>query len=103
MLRIAAIGIALLAPIATVNAAEPPLARMEEVVQFYLASQSFMGTVLVEKDGKVIFDKAYGSADLEWNIPNATDTRFRIGSITKQRKAPASSSPVLSIPRSPSW
>lgn len=90
MLRIASIGIALLlAPIATVNAAEPPLARMEEVVQSYAASQSFMGTVLVEKDGKVIFDKAYGSADLEWSIPNATDTKFRIGSITKQFTAAA--------------
>ena len=58
MLRIAAISIALLAPIATVNAAEPPLARMEEVVQSYLASQSFMGAVLVEKDGKIVFDMA---------------------------------------------
>jgi CubicO group peptidase (beta-lactamase class C family) len=43
-----------------------------------------MGTVLVERDGSAILDKGYGSADLEWNIPNAPDTRFRLGSITKQ-------------------
>ena len=45
---------------------------------------TFMGTVLVDRDGKAILDKGYGSADLEWNIPNAPDTRFRLGSITKQ-------------------
>jgi CubicO group peptidase (beta-lactamase class C family) len=89
MLRIAATIALLLAPLSTVNAAEPPLVRMEEVVQSYLGSQSFMGAVLVEKNGKIIFDKAYGSADLEWNIPNTVDTRFRIGSITKQFTAAA--------------
>jgi CubicO group peptidase (beta-lactamase class C family) len=90
MLRIAAISMALLlAPVSTVNAAQPPLARMDEVVRSFVGMNQFMGAVLVEKDGKVIFDKAYGSADLEWNIPNTTDTKFRIGSITKQFTAAA--------------
>jgi CubicO group peptidase (beta-lactamase class C family) len=57
---------------------------MAQIVQDAVTSQHFMGTVLVARDGTPILDKAYGSADLEWNIPNAPDTRFRLGSITKQ-------------------
>jgi CubicO group peptidase (beta-lactamase class C family) len=57
---------------------------MEQIVQDSVTSQHFMGTVLVSRDGSTILDKGYGSADLEWNIPNAPDTRFRLGSITKQ-------------------
>jgi CubicO group peptidase (beta-lactamase class C family) len=59
-------------------------ARMEQIVRLYTDGKQFMGTVLVAKDGKIVFDKAYGSADLEWNVPNAPDTKFRLGSITKQ-------------------
>lgn len=57
---------------------------MEQIVHDSVTSQHFMGTVLVARDGSTILDKGYGSADLEWNIPNAPDTRFRLGSITKQ-------------------
>ena len=57
--------------------------RMEQIVQFYVP-QRFMGTVLVARDGNVILSKGYGSANLEWEIPNAPNTKFRLGSITKQ-------------------
>jgi CubicO group peptidase (beta-lactamase class C family) len=63
---------------------QPDKKRMEQIVKDDVASQHFMGTVLVARNGKPILDKGYGSADLEWNIPNAPDTRFRLGSITKQ-------------------
>jgi CubicO group peptidase (beta-lactamase class C family) len=43
-----------------------------------------MGTVLVAEKGKVVFAKGYGLADVEKNNPNTPDTRFMIGSITKQ-------------------
>jgi CubicO group peptidase (beta-lactamase class C family) len=38
----------------------------------------------VARGSDVLFSKGYGSADLEWNIPNAPNTKFRLGSITKQ-------------------
>jgi CubicO group peptidase (beta-lactamase class C family) len=44
----------------------------------------FTGTVLVARKGKVIYEKAFGLADREWNVPNTIDTKFEIGSITKQ-------------------
>jgi CubicO group peptidase (beta-lactamase class C family) len=72
-----------------VQAAEPPIKRMEQVIKVSVADKRFMGTVLVVKDSKTILDKGYGSADLEWNIPNTPATKFRLGSITKQFTAAA--------------
>src|SRR4051812_9024385 len=72
-----------------VQAAEPPIKRMEQVIKASVADKRFMGTVLVVKDSKTILDKGYGSADLEWNIPNTPATKFRLGSITKQFTAAA--------------
>jgi CubicO group peptidase (beta-lactamase class C family) len=46
------------------------------------------GAVLVAHDG-MLFEKGYDLADREANIPNTPQTRFRIGSITKQFTAMA--------------
>jgi CubicO group peptidase (beta-lactamase class C family) len=59
-------------------------ARLEQVVQSYIAENQFMGTVLVARGDQVVLSKGYGSANLEWNIPNTPSTKFRLGSITKQ-------------------
>jgi CubicO group peptidase (beta-lactamase class C family) len=53
---------------------------MQAKVDFY----NFSGAVLVAKNDSIILKRAYGLADREWNIPNTTDTKFRIGSNTKQ-------------------
>jgi CubicO group peptidase (beta-lactamase class C family) len=60
------------------------VARMDRIVQSYAADHKFMGTALVARGDNVIFTKAYGSANLEWDIPNTLDTKFRLGSVTKQ-------------------
>ena len=44
----------------------------------------FNGTVLVADHGKIVFSKGFGLANREWNQPNAIDTKFRLGSLTKQ-------------------
>lgn len=64
-------------------------AKMDEIIRTYVANDQFMGTVLVTKHGKVVFDKAYGYADLEWRTPMTTDAELRIGSMTKQFTAAA--------------
>ena len=58
--------------------------RFHKVVQPYVDAQMFMGSVLVAKNEKIIFSKGYGMADLEWNVPNSSTTRFNIASMTKQ-------------------
>lgn len=68
-------------------AADP--ARMDAAVKAQAAGERFMGSVLVAKDGAVVFEKSFGSANLEWDIPNGPDTKFRIASLTKQFTAAA--------------
>ena len=43
----------------------------------------------VSEDGKVVLEKAYGMADLEHDAPNAADTIFEAGSVSKQFTAAA--------------
>ena len=66
------------------SSAQAPGLRFQRVVQPYVDAQMFMGSVLVAKDGKIIFSKSYGMADLEWSVPNSPTTRFNIASMTKQ-------------------
>jgi CubicO group peptidase (beta-lactamase class C family) len=40
--------------------------------------------VLIAKDGKILYHKGYGYADMEHKIKVSPQTKFRIGSITKQ-------------------
>jgi CubicO group peptidase (beta-lactamase class C family) len=44
----------------------------------------FMGSILIVRDGHALADHSFGSANLEWHVPNTSATRFRIGSLTKQ-------------------
>src|SRR5437879_6850980 len=73
-----------LAILAHSSSAQAPRDRLQRVVQPYVDAQMFMGSVLVGKNGKVIFSKSFGMADLEWNVPNSATTRFNIASMTKQ-------------------
>src|SRR5687767_14325074 len=63
--------------------------RMNEVAESHVSTNRFMGSVLVAKDNEVIFERSYGWANLEWNIPSVATTKFRIGSVTKQFTAAA--------------
>jgi CubicO group peptidase (beta-lactamase class C family) len=51
--------------------------------------QNFSGTILVARDGKALISKGYGLANREHNIANGPETKFRLGSITKQFTAMA--------------
>ncbi len=57
---------------------------IDELIQKYYDYHQFNGCVLVADKGKIIFEKGYGFANMEWQIPNMPDTKFKIGSITKQ-------------------
>ncbi|QIL03037.1 beta-lactamase family protein [Sphingomonas sinipercae] len=43
----------------------------------------FSGTVLLAREGHVLHAKAYGLAERRFGVPNAVNTRFNLGSITK--------------------
>src|SRR5258706_6494279 len=78
------IAIAWLLATPALGLAQDKAAKIDELMKVYNSYQQFNGAVLVAENGKVIVKKGYGMANMEWNIPVETDTRFRLGSITKQ-------------------
>jgi CubicO group peptidase (beta-lactamase class C family) len=58
--------------------------RMEQIVQAHVTTKRFMGSVLVARGDQILLDKGYGYANLEWQIPDSPEAKFRLGSITKQ-------------------
>ncbi len=63
--------------------------RMDQVVRASADTGEFSGSVLVARDGQVLLDQGYGFANREWSIPNDGETRFRLGSVSKQFTAVA--------------
>src|SRR6476659_7055471 len=58
--------------------------KIDALISSYNKLRYFNGSALVAENGKVILRKGYGLANMEWQVPNAPDTKFRLGSITKQ-------------------
>ncbi len=58
--------------------------KIGKIVQHHVEVGNLHGTVLVADRGTPIYQKAFGLANLEWRIPNAIDTRYRIYSMSKQ-------------------
>ena len=59
------------------------LATVEKYLSDQVAEDNFSGVVLIAKDDKPIFSKAYGLANKETKTPNNLETKFNLGSINK--------------------
>ncbi len=85
------------APARPPHEAEPPpalpldeaLARLSDYVNRLVAADTFSGTVLIARDGKVIFERAAGQACKRYDVPNRIDTKFNLGSMNKMFTAVA--------------
>lgn len=64
-------------------------AKMDEYLKAAVLHDQFSGSVLVARDGVPLFDKGYGLASYELNVPNTPQTVFNIASLTKQFTAMA--------------
>jgi CubicO group peptidase (beta-lactamase class C family)/uncharacterized protein YneR len=58
--------------------------KVDELLDAHAKVNGFSGTVMLASEGKPLVAKGYGYANVEWQIPNTTKTKFRIGSMTKQ-------------------
>ncbi|MEO7965870.1 MAG: serine hydrolase, partial [Gemmatimonadaceae bacterium] len=58
--------------------------RADSIFARFSKGDSPGASVAVVKDGKVLFAKGYGLADLEHHIPNTPSTVFDIASVSKQ-------------------
>lgn len=86
----AAIVILLHVPVALAQGAAPAAAeqsvaeRIDRLVSPYYKPDVPGATVIVVKDGKTLFRKAYGLADVGRKVPMTPETAMRLGSISKQ-------------------
>ena len=71
--------------------APPP--QLEGKMAEYMAARArvtgFSGAVLVAREGQLVFRRAFGEANREFAVPNLPETKFRIGSVSKQFTAAA--------------
>jgi len=92
-LRRTTLGLAML--LATLSQASSPFDHPQDQdviaqrMDQFVSARDFSGVVLVAPDGRVYFQKAYGLANREHDVPNKLETKFRLGSTTKQFTAMA--------------
>lgn len=83
------------APQANEGAAKPAAdapdltSKLDAYLQAAVRNEQFSGSVLVAREGKPLFDRSYGMASIEFDVPNTSATIFRIASLTKQFTAMA--------------
>lgn len=63
--------------------------QLETLVKKLAAEDVFSGTVLLAKDGQVLYKGAFGMANKDFNVPNRIDTKFNLGSMNKMFTAVA--------------
>jgi CubicO group peptidase (beta-lactamase class C family) len=63
--------------------------QLDSYMEIQVNRNHFTGTVLVAQNGKFLLAKGYGYSNAEWRTPNTLQTRFRLGSLTKQFTATA--------------
>ncbi|MDF1866492.1 MAG: serine hydrolase [Saprospiraceae bacterium] len=64
--------------------AQTPEEKIDQLFAQWDKPDSPGATVAVAQNGKIIFSKGYGSANLEYGIPNTPTTVFHVASVSKQ-------------------
>jgi len=57
--------------------------ELEAFINRLVEAEVFSGTVLLARDGEVLFKGAYGLASKRFDVPNKIDTKFNLGSMNK--------------------
>lgn len=74
---------------ADAEAPNPLATALDALFTETAAKDAFAGTVVVVDGGRTVMTKGYGPADRATKRPNAPDTIFRVGSVSKQFAATA--------------
>ncbi len=57
--------------------------KIDSLLTYLYANNKFMGSIAIQEKGQVVFEKAYGYAQVETKTPATVKTKYKIGSITK--------------------
>jgi CubicO group peptidase (beta-lactamase class C family) len=78
------LGMFILAALQSWAFTEDKAAKIDQLIKACHGNGIINGAILVAEKGRVIYRKAIGTANVEWDIPNSPDTRFSLFSISKQ-------------------
>ena len=81
--RFILIYIILLCQVCFSSPVDSKVEKIDSLLNLYADEDLFSGVVLVAIKGNIVYKKAFGLANREWKIPMTTDTKFRIGSVSK--------------------
>lgn len=74
---------------AEVPSLSTPALSIDEYMKAYESKGRFSGAVLAAKGDTIVISRGYGMADFELGVQNTTETKFHLGSLTKQFTAMA--------------
>lgn len=57
--------------------------KIDSLLTYLYANNKFMGSIAIQEKGEIVFEKAYGYADVETKTKATPKTKYKIGSITK--------------------
>lgn len=83
MKKITTLLFALLISATAFSQADPRLRKIDSLMTHFTRNNKFMGALTIREKDKVVFEKAYGYADVANNLKANADTKYKIGSITK--------------------
>jgi CubicO group peptidase (beta-lactamase class C family) len=63
--------------------AQDRFTKMDSLLTYLYENNKFMGSLCIREGENVVFNKAYGFADVEKNISADRLTKYKIGSISK--------------------
>jgi CubicO group peptidase (beta-lactamase class C family) len=70
-------------------ASEDPASKIDKILTVHTERATFTGAVLVARNDEILLSQGYGWSDRDKQIPNTPQTKYRLGSITKQFTAMA--------------
>ena len=73
----------------TYNFSQSLSEKIDAYISSYVNTNDFSGCVLVTRNDSILFSECYGKANFSFNIDNTIETKFKIGSISKQFTAAA--------------
>lgn len=52
-------------------------------IDSFVKKNNFNGTILIKENSKPVYKKSFGFANFAFKVPNTTDTKYKVASITK--------------------
>ena len=57
--------------------------KIDSLMNYYYTNNKFMGALSIREKDNLVFNRAYGYADLQSRLPANEDTKYKIGGITQ--------------------